>query len=140
MSTREERLELRLQGAAAYIRSTAAASRSSLRQNHQPPQQQQQPQRQSLQRPLRSATKSLTPLPHRNSELLLLQEKRERAREQERKEREKEKERLDREELIPDSKKAPQVRSTPFSPHFFPSTSYTNDEEDGDEIVEVASF
>ncbi len=37
------------------------------------------------------------------------QEMREQAREQERQERQREQERLDREELVPDSKKAPQV-------------------------------
>lgn len=49
----------------------------------------------------------------RNRELRLLQEKRERAREEERLERQKQQERLDRDNLeanlIPDSKKAPQV-------------------------------
>ncbi len=51
----------------------------------------------------------LLPGPRTREELLKLQEIREKAREQERLEREREQDRLDREELVPDSKKAPQV-------------------------------
>ncbi len=59
---------------------------------------------------LQATSANHAPTMRTREELLMLQEIREKAREQERLEREREQERMDREDLVPDSKKAPQVR------------------------------
>lgn len=122
MTTREERLELRLQGEAAYT-ARSASTRLADRFSRQASVAFQKPQPGGSNEPRSaslSATSSTLAYTHRPSEngglgdLFLLQQKREKAREQERQERQREQERLDRDRdnepnLIPDSKKAPQV-------------------------------
>lgn len=113
MSTREERLELRLQGDAAYTTrpSSVSVTASALKNHHfrlygQGNISGLPSNNQSLKRSRdASVTSNL-------SKGVLMQERREMARQQERMERQREQERMDREELIPDSKKAPQVGPT----------------------------
>ena len=168
MSTREERLELRLQGDAAYTTRAPSVTATALRHHHFKLYGQSQqagsaaalPQIRrtrndqsasnnnndtrslsvastgsnrvprptppggrspSLQTPLLRTSASAAQLGQQQQQQLqqqlsaaeeqrLLEERRERAREMERLDRQREQERIDREELIPDSKKAPQVR------------------------------
>jgi len=113
MCTREERLELRLAQESSFTRPRPALSDvgSGTAANARLPLVR-QPKTSSVGSALApSAAVAGTPgSPPDLRELLRLQECRERAREEERQERQRHQERVDRQELIPDSKKAPQVR------------------------------